>query len=266
MPAQPAYITRNRHGTFYFRIVVPLPLRSALGFQREIRRSLKTDSQRLALRRARQFAARYEAAFDKVLTMVERDDYQITDEDIEAWAAEIEGAGSSEPWGSWSSPSMEQPEQSDSPITDAERREDDEQQRRALIAKVLTGSSKRTIPNHQQELAEQLFDFGRNLPYRLFAKLLPERLKALALEQGRSNTLQPVNTARPAEPAGPTLYELWSLQWESESKLALASNKKPKPVRTKNAERAHACRLNILSENKPINRIRPANSPSELQH
>lgn len=70
MPAQPAYITRNRHGTFYFRIVVPLPLRSALGFQREIRRTLKTDSQRLALRRARQFAARYEAVFDKVLTMV----------------------------------------------------------------------------------------------------------------------------------------------------------------------------------------------------
>ncbi|WP_425929368.1 DUF6538 domain-containing protein [Pseudomonas sp. NyZ201] len=255
MPAQPAYITRNRHGTFYFRIVVPLPLRSALGFQREIRRSLKTDSQRLALRRARQFAARYEAAFDKVLTMVERDDYQITDEDIEAWAAEIEGAGSSEPWGSWSSPSTEQPEQSDSPITDAERREDDEQQRRALIAKVLTGSSKRTIPNHQQELAGQLFDFGRSLPYRLFAKLLPERLKALALEQGRANTPQPVNTARPAEPAGPTLYELWSLQWESESKLALASNKKPKPVRTKNAERAHACRLNILSGNKPISQL-----------
>ena len=255
MPAQPAYITRNRHGTFYFRIVVPLPLRSALGFQREIRRSLKTDSQRLALRRARQFAARYEAAFDKVLTMVERDDYQITDEDIEAWMAEIEGAGSPEPWGSWSSPSMEQPEQSDSPITDAERREDDEQQRRALIAKVLTGSSKRAIPAHQQELAEHLFDFGRSLPYRLFAKLLPERLKALALGQGQANTLQPVNTERPAKPAGPTLYELWGLQWEYESKLALASNKKPKPVRTKNAERAHACRLNILSGNKPIGQL-----------
>jgi len=250
MPAQPAYITRNRHGTFYFRIVVPLPLRSALGFQREIRRSLKTDSQRLALRRARQFAARYEAAFDKVLTMVERDDYQITDEDIEAWAVEIERAGSSEPWGSWSSPSMEQPEQSDSPITDAERREDDEQQRRALIAKVLTGSSKRTIPNHQQELAEQLFDFGRSLPYRLFAKLLPERLKALALEQGRANTPQPVNTARPAETAGPTLYELWNLHRESE-------DKRGKPI-SKSAyvdERGHACRLNILSENRPVSAL-----------
>ena len=250
MPAQPAYITRNRHGTFYFRIVVPLPLRSALGFQREIRRSLKTDSQRLALRRARQFAARYEAAFDKVLTMVERDDYQITDEDIEAWAAEIEGAGSSEPWGSWSSPSMEQAEQSNSPITDAERREDDEQQRRALIAQVLTGSSKRAIPTHQQELAEQLFDFGRSLPYRLFAKLLPERLKALALEQGRANTPQPVNTARPAETAGPTLYELWSLHREYEDKRGKTISKSGYVD-----ERGHACRLNILSRNRPISAL-----------
>lgn len=255
MPAQPAYITQNRHGTFYFRIVVPSPLRSALGFQREIRRSLKTDSQRLALRRARQFAARYEAVFDKVLNVVERDDYQITDEDVEAWAAEIESAGNSETWGSWSSTPMEQPEQSESPITDEQRREDDEQQRWALIARVLTGSSKRTIPEHQQELAEHLFDFGRSLPYRLFAKLLPERLKALALGQGLTSTPHTAAKTRQAEADGPTLYELWELQWEAEAKLALASNKKPKPVRTRKAEHAHACRLNILSGKKPINRL-----------
>ncbi|MGE8452269.1 MAG: DUF6538 domain-containing protein, partial [Pseudomonadales bacterium] len=254
MPAQPAYITRNRHGTFYFRIVVPLPLRCALGFQREIRRSLKTDSQRLALRRARQFAARYEAAFDKVLSMVERDDYQITDEDVEAWAAEIDSAGNTEPWGSWSSTPMEQPEQSESPITDEQRREDDEQQRWALIAQVLTGSSKRAIPIHQQELAEQLFDFGRNLPYRLFAKLLPERLKALALGQGLTNTLA-ATKPHTGKADSPTLYELWGLQWEAEAKLATASNRKPKPERTKDAERAHACRLNILSGSKPISRL-----------
>ncbi|WP_369403324.1 DUF6538 domain-containing protein [Pseudomonas syringae group genomosp. 3] len=62
MPAQPSHITINRHRTYYFRIriiiVVPKPVRAALGLQREIRRSLKTDSLRLALRRARQYAAR----------------------------------------------------------------------------------------------------------------------------------------------------------------------------------------------------------------
>ncbi|WP_306509111.1 DUF6538 domain-containing protein [Pseudomonas syringae] len=36
-----------------------------LGLQREIRRSLKTDSLKQALRRARQFIARYDAVFDR---------------------------------------------------------------------------------------------------------------------------------------------------------------------------------------------------------
>lgn len=97
MPAQPAYITRNRHGTFYFRIVVPSPLRSALGFQREIRRTLKTDSQRLALRRARQFAARYEAAFDKALRVLSNDER--TEEEILSAIDEIERAGKPQTWG-----------------------------------------------------------------------------------------------------------------------------------------------------------------------
>jgi len=57
MPTNPSYLTVDRHGTDYFRLVVPKPLRSAFGSQREIRRSLKTDSQRLALCRARQYAA-----------------------------------------------------------------------------------------------------------------------------------------------------------------------------------------------------------------
>jgi bifunctional DNA-binding transcriptional regulator/antitoxin component of YhaV-PrlF toxin-antitoxin module len=49
MPVQPAFLTQNRHGIYYFRIVIPKPLRAAFGLQREIRRTLKTDSARLAL-------------------------------------------------------------------------------------------------------------------------------------------------------------------------------------------------------------------------
>lgn len=68
MKLAPTYLTQNRHGTFYFRIVIPRPLRTLLNGQREVRRTLKTDSERLARRRARQFAARYEAVFDKVVS------------------------------------------------------------------------------------------------------------------------------------------------------------------------------------------------------
>lgn len=101
MPAQPAYITLNRHGTFYFRIVVPLPVRTALGLQREIRSSLKTDSQRLAIRRARQYAARFDAVFDKVLSVIDHDDY--TEEELISLAEEVEQTGKADSWGAWAS-------------------------------------------------------------------------------------------------------------------------------------------------------------------
>ncbi|WP_240920558.1 DUF6538 domain-containing protein [Metapseudomonas otitidis] len=81
MKPSPSYLTRNRHGTFYFRIVIPRPLRPLLNGQREVRRTLKTDSERLARKRARQYVARYEAAFDKVVNMVERDELGLTEAD-----------------------------------------------------------------------------------------------------------------------------------------------------------------------------------------
>lgn len=81
MKPSPSYLTRNRHGTFYFRIVIPRPLRALLHGQREVRHTLKTDSERLARKRARQYVARYEAVFDKVVNMVERDELGLTEAD-----------------------------------------------------------------------------------------------------------------------------------------------------------------------------------------
>ncbi len=43
----PNYLTRNRHGIFYFRIVIPASLRPPVNGKREVRRSLRTDSERL---------------------------------------------------------------------------------------------------------------------------------------------------------------------------------------------------------------------------
>lgn len=252
MPVRPAYLTQNRHGTFYFRIMVPSPLRSALGLQREIRRSLKTDSQRLALRRARQYAARHEAAFDKALSMITQDGTPITDEDLEHSLAEIERAGKPEQWGAWGGPPVAPSQRSESPLTDDDRREMDHQQRWALISEILTGTAGRSIPADQQPLAQQLFDLGRRIPYRLFARTLPARLESLALAKPDHNSPSPsaVVTAAPTEPDGPSLFELWEQKWANEK-----GRGGKKVEATKIDESAHARKLHILSGGKPINRM-----------
>jgi integrase/bifunctional DNA-binding transcriptional regulator/antitoxin component of YhaV-PrlF toxin-antitoxin module len=249
MPAHPLFLTQNRHGTYYFRIVIPKPLRSAFGLQREIRRTLKTDSARLALRRARQYAASFEAAFDKVLVVAERDDYEPTDEDYELYLSEIEKA---EAHGVWASHSSEvQKQQSPQPVlSDDDWHEIEEEQRRYLITKALTGHGARTIPTSMAKLAEQLHAQGRALPLPQFKKLLPTLIERIALRPFEgSDASKPTNNAL-AKTDGPTLYELWELQWETLARLAKGNRKSE---RTKEDEHGHACRLNILSGNKPVN-------------
>lgn len=252
MPAQPAYLTLNRHGTYYFRIVTPKPLRSVFGLQREIRRSLKTDSLRLALRRARQYAARFEAAFDKVLGVVDQDDYEPSDEDLELLKEELNRASQAELWSSHSSNSVEPAPAYKSTLTEEEWRQLEEQQKRGDIAKALTGHAKRHIPERQQELAEQLYTSSLNLPRTQFQRLLPKLIDSLALQQLRAPVqaiATPASTTSQAEPQpdGPTLYELWELQRETEKRL----NKK-KSMSAHKDEQGHASRLSILSGNKPF--------------
>jgi len=250
MPANPAFLTQNRHGTYYFRIVIPKPLRAAFGLQREIRRTLKTDSARLALRRARQYAARFEAAFDRVLAVAEQDDYEPTDEDYELYLSEIEKAETPGIWASHSVDSQEK--QGFQPVlSDDEWREIEEEQRRHLIARALTGHGTRTIPTSMEELAEQLYVRGRTLPLPQFKKLLPTLIERLALQPFESSDASTATNVV-AHPDGPNLYELWTLHWETLARLA-KDNKKSE--RTKEDEQGHACRLNILSGNKPVNRL-----------
>lgn len=250
MPAQPSYLFTNRFGTYYFRMVTPAPLRIALGLQREIRRSLKTDSLRLALRRARQYVARYEAVFDKVLNVVNRDDYQPTDEDYELFIEQIEQADRAKDWGLYSSEPTEPTLAAKSVLSDEAWCEIEEKQRRSVIAILLTGRSSGTIPESQLELAEQLYASGRNLPMLHFKKLLPALLERLALQPVSSPRPTPIDPKPLQQPDGPTLYELWKLHWDSQKRLAKDSKKSE---RTKEDEHGHACRLNILSGNKPVN-------------
>ncbi len=66
----PAFITKNRHGTYYFRLVIPKELK---GFfpagQREIRRSLGTTSRKEAIRLARIFWTATILGFDEMRRM-----------------------------------------------------------------------------------------------------------------------------------------------------------------------------------------------------
>lgn len=250
MSAQPSYITLNRHRTYYFRIVIPLRLRAAFGLQREIRRSLKTDSLRLALRRARQYAARFEAAFDRVLVVAEQDDYEPTDEDYELYLSEIAKA---ETPGVWASDSIgtQKPQSTQSTLSDEEWHAIEQQQREHLITKALTGHSARTIPASMERLAEELRAQGSALPLPHFKKVLPELIERLALRPAQSASASAELDAT-SQPDGPTLYKLWELHWETLAKLA-KNNRKSE--RTKEDEQGHASRLNILSGNKPINRL-----------
>ncbi len=76
----PTYIWRNRHGTYYFRAVIPHRLRAAdynPKAPREFRRSLRTDSWREAIVRARA----WRAGFDSMLKRIDVTTNQTPDGD-----------------------------------------------------------------------------------------------------------------------------------------------------------------------------------------
>jgi integrase len=53
MPRSPLYLSQDRHGAYHFRVRVPERLRQHFNNKREIKRALKTDSRREAVRLAR---------------------------------------------------------------------------------------------------------------------------------------------------------------------------------------------------------------------
>jgi hypothetical protein len=66
MPRTPLYLSRDKHGVFHFRVRVPTHLRSHFNHKAEIKRSLKTDSRREAIR----FARAYLVEFEKVIAQL----------------------------------------------------------------------------------------------------------------------------------------------------------------------------------------------------
>lgn len=66
-----AYMCKNRHGTFYARFIIPKHLQSHFENKKEIRRSLQTDSRKLATKRARVYRVQFESIVDQLMSKVD---------------------------------------------------------------------------------------------------------------------------------------------------------------------------------------------------
>jgi hypothetical protein len=62
----PSYLYKNRHGVFYFRVVIPKKYQQYFTHKREIKRSLRTENKHIALKLSRL----YMVDFDKLLTEI----------------------------------------------------------------------------------------------------------------------------------------------------------------------------------------------------
>jgi integrase len=70
-----AYMCKNRHGMYYARFIVPKHLQIHFNNKKEIRRTLQTDSRKLAIKRARAYRVKFEAIVDELMTKLEKGTY-----------------------------------------------------------------------------------------------------------------------------------------------------------------------------------------------
>lgn len=77
-----AYMCKNRHGTYYARFIIPKQLQQHFNNKKEIRRSLQTDSRKLAIKRARVYRVEFESIVDKLMSKNEYSAYRVTLEGV----------------------------------------------------------------------------------------------------------------------------------------------------------------------------------------
>lgn len=246
MKPSPSYLTRNRHGTFYFRIVIPRPLRALLNGQREVRRTLRTDSERLARRRARQFAARYEAVFDKVVNVLERDGLGLTEADYEELMELVPG---SKPVPDFSSPQNEN--QPAEPILS--EKEIEARQRSREVERLLTGAYGRPIPAELEKTAQQLLELARPYQTTELRAVLPKLRDELALRSltSTSPSAAPVASIDPVM-ASWTLYQVWEHQLERDRADSSARGGQAKHGGTLEERERRARVMTVLTNHQPV--------------
>jgi integrase len=70
-----SYMCKNRHGIYYARFIIPKHLQSHFSNKKEIRRTLQTDSRKLAIKRARAYRVKFESIVDELMTKLEKGIY-----------------------------------------------------------------------------------------------------------------------------------------------------------------------------------------------
>ena len=69
------YMCKNRHGVYYARFIIPKHLQSHFNNKKEVRRTLQTDSRKLAIKRARVYRVEFESIVDELMTKLEKGIY-----------------------------------------------------------------------------------------------------------------------------------------------------------------------------------------------
>lgn len=255
MRSSPSYLTLNRHGTFYFRIVIPSSLRMLFNGQREIRRTLKTDSRRLAQKRARQFVARFESAFDKVVSVRERNELGLSEADYKE-LLELPPAMERLPDFS----SLKDDSQPAEPILSNEDLE--ARQRRREVARLLTGAYGRTIPHEHQALANQLLELSK--PYlatelrtvlpKLRDEVVLRKLAPVGDHADAEEKRQPLPSYDPAM-ADWTLYEVWEHQLARDKADPSSKGGQAKHGGILEERKRRARAMTVITQHKPVREL-----------
>lgn len=254
MKIAPTYLSKNRHGTFYFRMVIPASLRSLVNGKREIRRSLKTDSEKLALKRARQHAVRFDSIFDRASRMTKHIHYEPSQEDLDIFeelCGDRNGIGA----GLWSS-SDNSPQPIEQPISDAEI---EERQRLRCIAELLEGRFDRPIRPELKPLAQRLLALSRCYQPTELPKALPKLRDELVTANLAPASSLTVTAPAPAAPlsydpkmANWTLYQVWQHQLERDRADKTARGGQANHGGTLEERERRARAMTVLTEHKPV--------------
>jgi len=254
MKLAPTYLTRNRHGTFYFRMVIPASLRPLVNGKREVRRSLKTDSERLALKRARQHAVHFDSVFDRASRMTDHNDYEPSPEDVDIFE-ELYGDPKGIGAGMWSSPAS-RPQTIEQPLSNSEI---EERQRLGCIAELLEGRFDRPIRAEVEPLAQKLLALSRSYQPTELPNVLPslrEKLVTASLTLASAPAVaEPTAAPLPSYDqamAGWTLYEVWQHQLERDRADKTASGGQAKHGGTLEERERRARAMTVLTEHKPV--------------
>jgi len=246
MKCNPSYLTINRHGTFYFRIVIPRSLRAFLNGQREVRRTLRTDSHSLARKRARQYAARYEATFDRVMSLMKRDELGLTEADYKELMELL--------------PDFSSPKDEDKPTEPIlSNGEIEARLRRREVERLLTGAYGRRIPDDQEPLAQQLLELSRSYQPTELRAVLPKLREELVLRSinsanGNTGTVpasEPLTSHDPAM-ADWTLYQVWQHQLERDRADTSSKGGQANHGGTLEERERRARVMTVLTQHKPV--------------